>query len=100
LSSLLLTAPPAAADELKVATPGSRVDLVRSRIGMVVRNGAARPDISTVDALVRTLRATKSIAYSSSASGVYLATDLFKGPPHVCQQRASPICANKGARVR
>ena len=58
-------------------TPGSRVDLVRSRIGMVVRHGAPKPDISTVDALVRTLRAATSIAYSSSASGVYLSTDLF-----------------------
>ena len=56
---------------------GSRVDLVRSQIGMVVRKGAPRPDISSVDALVRTLRAAKSIVYSSSASGVYLSTELF-----------------------
>lgn len=58
-------------------TAGSRVDLVRSRIGMVVRKGAPRPDISSVDALVRTLKTAKSIAYSSSASGVYLSTQLF-----------------------
>jgi len=56
---------------------GSRVDLVRSRIGMVVRKGAPKPDIGSVDALVRALRAAKSVAYSSSASGVYLSTDLF-----------------------
>ena len=31
--------------------PGSRVDLVRSTIGMVVRQGAPKPDISTVEAL-------------------------------------------------
>jgi molybdate transport system substrate-binding protein len=56
---------------------GSRVDLVQSKIGMAVKAGAPRPDISTVDALKRTLLAAKSIAYSDSASGVYLSTELF-----------------------
>ena len=56
---------------------GSQVDLVRSTIGMAVRAGAPKPDISTVDALKRTLLAAKSIAYSASASGVYLSTELF-----------------------
>src|SRR5207248_3276048 len=61
----------------KRVVAGSRVDLVRSSIGVVVRAGAPRPDISSVDALTRTLVAAKSIAYSSSASGVYLSTELF-----------------------
>lgn len=56
---------------------GSRVDLVRSSIGMVVRAGAAKPDISSVEALKRTLLGAKSIAYSDSASGVYLSTEMF-----------------------
>lgn len=56
---------------------GSRVDLVRSRIGMAVRAGAPKPDISTLDALKRTLLAARSIAYSGSASGVYLSMELF-----------------------
>lgn len=56
----------------------SRVDLVRSRIGMAVRAGAPRPDISSVDALRQTLLRAKSIGYSSSASGVYLSTELFQ----------------------
>ena len=57
---------------------GSRVDLARSTIGMAVRAGTPKPDISSVDALKRTLLAAKSVAYSASASGVYLSTILFQ----------------------
>ncbi len=57
--------------------PGSRVDLVRSRIGMAVRAGVPKPDISSVDALIRTLLHARSIAFSASASGTYLSTELF-----------------------
>ena len=59
-----------------VASDG-RVELVRSSIGMAVRAGAPKPDISSVDALTHTLLAAQSIAYSSSASGVYLSGELF-----------------------
>ena len=57
---------------------GSRVDLARSAIGMAVRAGAPKPDISTVAALTETLLRATSIAYSASASGVYLSTELFQ----------------------
>ncbi|WP_026434153.1 substrate-binding domain-containing protein [Paracidovorax oryzae] len=57
---------------------GSRVDLARSMIGMSVRKGTPRPDISTVDALRQTLLNARSIAYSASASGTYLSTELFQ----------------------
>ena len=55
----------------------SRVELARSSIGIAVRAGAPRPDISSVDALKRTLLQAKSIAYSASVSGRYLTTELF-----------------------
>jgi molybdate transport system substrate-binding protein len=55
----------------------SKVDLCRSLIGMVVRAGAAKPDIGSVEALRQTLLAAKSIAYSDSGSGTYLSTTLF-----------------------
>ncbi|SAK67413.1 extracellular solute-binding protein [Caballeronia calidae] len=58
--------------------PGSRVELADSRIGMVVRDGAAKPDIGSADALRQTLLHAKSIAYSDSASGVYIERELFK----------------------
>lgn len=63
-------------DQGKIAA-GSRVDLVRSEIGMVVRAGAPTPDISTVEALRRVLLQAESVAYSASASGTYLSTELF-----------------------
>ncbi|MBW9104341.1 substrate-binding domain-containing protein [Paraburkholderia phenoliruptrix] len=58
--------------------PGSRVELADSRIGMVVREGAAKPDISSPEGLRQTLLHAKSIAYSDSASGVYIERELFK----------------------
>jgi molybdate transport system substrate-binding protein len=61
----------------RLVIAGSRADLVRSPIGMAVRAGAAKPDISSVDALKQTLLRAKSIAYSSSASGVYISKELL-----------------------
>jgi len=55
----------------------SKVEFARSLIGMVVREGAAKPDIGSVEAFRNTLLAAKSIAYSDSGSGTYLSTKLF-----------------------
>jgi molybdate transport system substrate-binding protein len=52
--------------------------VARSSIGIAVRAGAPRPDISTVDALRRTLLEAKSIGYSASVSGEYLTTELYQ----------------------
>lgn len=57
--------------------PESRVDLADSKIGMAVRLGAPRPDITTVEAFKKALLAAKSIAYSDSASGVYIAREMY-----------------------
>ncbi len=69
-----------AADELArrgLVRADTKVELARSMIGMVVRAGAAKPDISNVEAFRNTLLAAKSIAYSDSGSGTYLSTTLF-----------------------
>jgi len=55
----------------------SRVDLVKSPIGIAVKSGAPKPDISTTESVKRALLAAKSIAYSDSASGVYVSTEMF-----------------------
>src|SRR3954453_8690278 len=57
--------------------PDSRVALVKSPIGVAVKSGAPKPDISTADAVKRMLLAAKTIAYSDSASGVYVSTEMF-----------------------
>ena len=49
--------------------PGSRADLAKTGIGVVVRNGTALPDIGTVEAFKRTLLAAKSVAYIDPAAG-------------------------------
>jgi molybdate transport system substrate-binding protein len=56
----------------------SRADIMSSGIGVAVKRGAPKPDISTVEALRKTLLAAKSIAYSDSSSGTYLSTVGFK----------------------
>ncbi len=56
---------------------GSRVDLASAGIAMAVKAGVPLPDIGSVDAFKHTLAAAKSIAYSDSASGVYLQNVLF-----------------------
>jgi molybdate transport system substrate-binding protein len=55
----------------------SRVDLVKSPIGIAVKSGAPKPDISSADALKRALLEAETIAYSDSASGVYVSTEMF-----------------------
>ena len=58
--------------------PSSKVDVGQGKIAMAVKAGARKPDISTVEGLKKTMLAARSIAYSDSASGKYLATTGFR----------------------
>ena len=76
----------------------SRTPLARSGIGMAVRAGAPKPDVSSVDALRRTLLAATSIAYSSSVSGRYLTTELYQRLG-IAEQMAAKSRRIEGERV-
>jgi molybdate transport system substrate-binding protein len=56
--------------------PGTRADLAKTGVGVVVKAGAPLPDISTVAAFRQTLLAAKSVAYidpkSGGSSGIYV----------------------------
>jgi molybdate transport system substrate-binding protein len=76
---------PAAVEELAKKSKlvaGSRADLARVGVGVMVRAGAPRPDISSVDAFKRALLAARSVAYidpaSGGSSGIYVARLLEK----------------------
>ena len=51
---------------------GARVDFAKSGVGVAVRAGAPKPDISSADAVKNSVLAAKSVAYSAGASGIYL----------------------------
>lgn len=57
---------------------GSETDLARSLIGMAVKTDAPAPDISNLEAFKGALLAARSIAYSDSASGVYIETEMYR----------------------
>lgn len=58
--------------------PESVVDLARSPVGFAVKKGAPRPDVSTADAIRRTVLAAKGITYPDPASGSVSALHLVR----------------------
>jgi molybdate transport system substrate-binding protein len=71
--------PPEAIDALAQEgkiVPGTRANLAQTGVGVVVKAGAPKPDISTVDAFKKTLLAAKSVAYidpkAGGSSGIYV----------------------------
>jgi molybdate transport system substrate-binding protein len=79
----------------------SRVDLTKSPIGIAVKSGAPKPDISSSEAVKRALLAAKSVAYSDSASGVYVSTEMFQrlGIVDAMKDKAKKIPAEPVAGV-
>ncbi len=57
---------------------GSRVDLVKSGVGVAVKAGAPKPDIASSDAVKKALLDAKSVGMSTGPSGVYLQSMFVK----------------------
>jgi len=77
---LLIMSAPSIEEHIKggKVAPGSRVDLAKSGVGVGVKAGAPKPDISSTDAVKKTLLAAKSIGYSTGPSGIYVVTMFQK----------------------
>src|SRR6266702_5134946 len=58
-------------------TAGTDVDLARVPLGVAVRAGTPKPDVSTVEAFKQVLLKAKTVAIPGSTSGIWLTTDLF-----------------------
>jgi molybdate transport system substrate-binding protein len=53
------------------------VDLARVPLGVAVRTGTPKPDVSTVEAFKQVLLKAKTVAIPGSTSGIWLTNDLF-----------------------
>lgn len=78
--------------------PGSRVDLMKSGVGVGVRAGAPKPDISSSEALKKTVLSAKSIGYSTGPSGDYMIS-LFERMGIANQVKAKLKQVPSGARI-
>jgi molybdate transport system substrate-binding protein len=56
---------------------GTDADLALAPIGVAVRAGTPKPDVSTVEGFRQALLAAKTIAVPGSTSGIWLRTELF-----------------------
>ena len=76
-----------------IADPATRRPLVVSRIGFAVRKGAPHVDVSDREQLIKTLRAARSLCYSTGgASGIHFKTVLqMLGIEQEIDAKACPI---------
>lgn len=79
-TDLVIVSAPLMADLEKTGkiTPGSRIDLGRVGLGIVVRAGTPVPDVSTPEGVKALLLKTKSIAYTDPKLGATSSTHLLK----------------------
>jgi molybdate transport system substrate-binding protein len=81
--------------------PGSRADIGRSGLGVAVKSGAVKPDISSVEGFRRALIAAKAVAYpGKGASGVYFVSLLDRlGIKAAMQGKLKPMAAEDTVEV-
>jgi molybdate transport system substrate-binding protein len=80
---------------------GPRADIGRSGLGVAVKSGAAKPDISSVDAFKRALLASKTVAFpGKGASGIYFVSLLDRmGIKGEMQGKLRPMVAEDTVEV-
>jgi molybdate transport system substrate-binding protein len=61
----------------KLIAAGTDVDLARVGLGVAVRAGTAKPDVSNVEGFERALLRARTVAVPGSTSGIWLMQDLF-----------------------
>ncbi len=77
-----------------VMLPASRTDVARSFVGIAVKTGAPKPDLTDVAALKTALLAARSVAYSKiGASGLYFAALIEKLGIAAAINTKATICA-------
>ena len=76
---------------------GTDVDLARGPLGVAVRAGTPKPDVSTVEAIKQILLRAKTVAVPGSTSGIWLRTDLF--PRLGIVEKINVKAAPRGARA-
>src|SRR5437773_8049988 len=74
----VVIAPPAALEEFAGKVTADRASLGRVGLGVAVRPGAAVPDISSGEALKRSVLAAESIVFNRASSGIYFENLLKK----------------------
>jgi molybdate transport system substrate-binding protein len=81
--------------------PGSRADIGRSGLGVAVRAGTTKPDVSSVEAFTRTLLAAKAVAFpGQGASGLYFVGLLDRmGIRSQMQGKLKPMAAEDTVEV-
>ena len=80
---------------------GPRADIGRAGIGVAVKSGAAKPDISSVEAFKQTLLKTKAVAYpGKGASGIYFVSLLDRmGIAAEMKSKLKPMVAEDTVEV-
>ena len=65
----------------KLIATGTDVDLARVGLGVAVRAGTSKPDVSTVEGFEQALLQSQTVAVPASTSGIWLTHELF---PRLC----------------
>jgi molybdate transport system substrate-binding protein len=61
----------------KLIVAGTDIDLARVPVGVAVRAGTPKPDVSTVEGFKQVLLKAKTVVVPGSTSGIWLMTELF-----------------------